>query len=243
MTACRVCASALLAGLLACAAAAEPAPTTAQAALDLAREAHRLRGEHARAAATWAIERQRLEALIVATEAETARLQREVAAAEARTREAETRLAALGSGSDLDTLRARLAAAGTALGDGLRSLSARLPPGAVAVPAVREGEAGFDAAVRALEASERAAGAVTVEVVTGSADGRPEAVKLLRVAGAAAWWVSLDATRAGTIRIDAQGLALVPVDAPAQRAAIIAALLQAESRGTPAVELLPGGGL
>jgi hypothetical protein len=230
-----------LAGLLLLAAAIGAAePSAAREALAQASAAHALRVEAAREAAAWVGERQRLEALIAATNAENQRLAREVEAAEQARRTAEARLAALGDGTELDALRLRLAEAGAALQRGLADLAATLPPGAVAPGSAVGGEAAFDAAVRALEAAERAASTVSVEVVIGDRDGQPEAVKVLRVAGAAAWWVALDGQFAGTLRPAGARPRLVATPDPAVRAAIRAALAQVEGRQTPAVVLLPG---
>lgn len=220
--------------------AADQTPAPAQEALALASSAHRIRLDAAREAAGWTVERQRLEALIRATEAETARLVRDADLAERSTIEAQARLAALGSGSDLDVLRLRLADAGTELARGLAALAVRLPPGAIVAPTASGGESAFDAGIRSLEAAERSAGVVTIEVVTGTRDGCPEAVKLLRVAGAAAWWVSLDGLSSGTVRLGTAQVELVSAG-PDIHAAIVAALGQVEGRSAPGIALLPGG--
>ena len=209
-------------------AAADPAATV----IDELQAANRARAELAREAAAWTGERQRLEALITATAAETARLEREAAAAEARRDAARIALEAFGLASELETLRVRLAEAGASAVTRLRALAATLPPGVVALG----DDTGFDAAVRALEGAERAAATVTVEVVTGSRDGRSEAVKLLRVAGAAAWWVSLDGRSAGTAAMRDGALVLTP--AP-EADAIRQALAQADGRSQPTIVVLP----
>jgi hypothetical protein len=219
-------------------AAVEPAPSAA-ATLDGLRAANAVRAELAREHAAWTGERQRLEALIGATAAEAERLQREADEAEVRRDQAVAQLAALGSGSELDALRLRLGEAGEALAASLAALARTLPPGAVPAPAVRGGEAGFEAAVRALEAAERAAATVAVEVVTGTRDGRAEAVKLLRVAGAAAWWASLDGSAAGTVAVR-DGAVHLAAGTPEARQAILAAIAQAEGRAQPGIVLLPG---
>jgi len=231
----------LLAPLASARGAEPPAPGPAAAALEQLRAANQARGEEARELAAWTLERQRLEALVDATRAETARLEREADQADAARDAARTRLAALGAGSDLEALRARLAEAAARVGADLTALAARMPPGVVpAVADAADGDA-FDAAVRALEGAERAASAVAVDVVTGTRDGRtdaPEAVKVLRVAGAAAWWVSLDGAAAGTLSVRAGAVTLHAVADDAARAAIIAALAQAEGRAQPSIALL-----
>ncbi len=224
--------------------AAEPVATRndpVQATLEGFRAANQERSAQAREMAAWNLERQRLTALIAATKAETARLERDAANATAARDAARTRLAALGTGSDLDAVRARLFQAGEKLKAELTTLAARLPPGIV--PALGQAaEDAFDAGVRALESAERAAGTVAVEVVTGLRSDRAnaqEAVKILRVSGAAAWWVSLDGAAAGTVQVVDGAVRLTPAGDEPGRSAIITALAQAEGRAQPGVVLLP----
>ncbi len=209
-------------------AAADPAT----AVLDELQAANRARADLAREEAAWTAERQRLAALIAATAADTARQEREASSAEARRDAARAAIATLGSADDLEALRTRLAEAGASAAGRLRALAATVPPGVIAL----SDDTGFDAVVRVLEGAERAAATVTVEVVTGTRDGRPEAVKLLRVAGAAAWWVSLDGRAAGTAVMRDGTLALTV--AP-KADAIRQALAQAEGRGQPSIVVLP----
>lgn len=221
-------------------AVAADAADTSAAALEQLRAANIARAELAREEAAWTAERERLSAAIAATRAEVARLERDAADAEAQRDSARAKLAAIGSASDLDTLRTRLGEAGVKLRASLRSLATTVPPGVIAVPGDDlAGEALFDAAVRALDAAERAAGTLGVEVVSGVRDGQSEAVKLLRVAGAAAWWVSLDGTSAGTAKMIDGRLALQAAGDEPTRLGIIAALAQAEGRAHPTVLVLP----
>lgn len=210
----------------------------AAAALEQLRAAGQTRTDLAREESAWTLERSRLLALIEATAAETARLEREAGSAEAVRDAARTRLSALGSGSDLEAVRNRLGEAGTVLSSTLAVVARGLPPGAVPALGEASGEGRFDAVVRALEAAERAAGSVAVEVVTGDRDGRPQAVKMLRIAGAAAWWVALDGSAAGVVEIHDGAVRLRAADAD-EAAAIAGALAQAEGRQPPAVVLLP----
>lgn len=227
-------------------AAAVEAPSTpdaATAAIEQLRATNVARAELAREEAAWKSERERLQAAIAATRAEVARLERDAADAEGQRDGARTRLAAIGATSDLDTLRMRLGEAGVKLRATLKSLTATVLPGVVAVPADDlAGEALFDACVRALDAAERAAGTLGVEVVSGTRDGQSEAVKLLRVAGAAAWWVSLDGKAAGSARVSDGKLLLDAAGDEPTRIAITAALAQAEGRAHPTVLLLPAPG-
>lgn len=211
----------------------------AASALEQLRAANQARSELARESAAWTAERQRLAAIIAATRTDTARLERDATTAEAARDAARTRLAALGSGSDLDALRARLAESGARMTAQLAALARTLPPGAIPLGSGSASEDAFDAAVRTLDGAERSASGLAVEVVTGSRDGRPEAVKVLRVAGAAAWWVSLDGTSAGTLRMVDGATRLEPSDL-AGREAILAALAQAEGRKQPTITVLPG---
>jgi hypothetical protein len=235
----------LLAGLawsLALPLTAADAPDASSATLEQLRAANTARAELAREESAWRLERERLQAAIAATRAELARLERDAGEAEAQRDQARTRLAAIGDTSDLETLRTRLGDSGIKLRTALATLAASLPPGAVPVPADGlAGEAAFDAGVRALDAAERAAGTLAVEVVTGTRAGQSEAVKLLRVAGAAAWWVSLDGTAAGTARMAEGRLQLDPATDEPTRLDITAALAQAEGRAQPTVLVLPVG--
>lgn len=219
--------------LLSCAAllvAADPAAAT----LDELRAANAARAELARETAAWQAEEQRLSALIAATRHEAERLARAATAAEAEQAAAAQRLAALDGAAVAEALRDRLAIAGAAAAQRLAALAATLPPGIV-----QPGDdQGFDAVARALDAAERAAAAVAVEVVTGTRDGRTEAVKLLRVAGAAAWWVALDGSAAGTAARREGALHLTAVPGPPGDA-IRAALAQAEGRAQPGIVVLP----
>lgn len=218
--------------------AVDPAVDSAATALEQLRAANQVRRDQAREAAAWTQERQRLEALIAATKADTARSERDALAAENARDAARQRVAALAGSSDLEALRARLVQAGVRWNAVLAQLAATLPPGVV--PPARAEDDAFDAGVKALDAAERAAGGVAVEVVTGTRDGQPAAVKMLRIAGAAAWWVALDGSAAGTVMVKNGALELQAISGEPERLAIAAALAQAEGRSGPTVVLLPG---
>lgn len=214
-------------------------------ALEQFRAANLARAELAREEAAWRLERERLAALTAAARAEAQRLAAEADEAESQLAESERARAAIGDASDLDRLRSRLGEAGGELAQRLQALARTTVPGAVAPPAQDAGgDADFEAALRALEAAEHAAASVGLEIVTGTRGGRRETVKMLRVAGAAAWWVSLDGAAAGPARMDGGALVLEDADV-AGRAAIILALAQAEGRGHADIALLPApsGGL
>lgn len=205
--------------------------------LEALRSANQARSELARESAAWATERQRLQALIAATNAETVRLERAATLSETARDSAQARLAALGSASVLEAVRAELAGAGSRAKQALEALAARLPPGVM--PRWADDES-FEAAVRVLEAAEQAAGRIAIEVVTGELGTQRLAVKVLRVAGAAAWWMTLDGSQAGIVTITDGAVILTLVD-ESGRAAISAALGQIEGRQTPSVVLLPVG--
>lgn len=215
-------------------------PDASAAALEQLRAANVARAELARAESEWRGERDRLQAAIAATNAELARLQRDATEAEGQRDRARARFTTLGEAGEIDALRARLGEAGIKVTSALAALARSVPPGTIAVPATGlAGEAAFDAALRALDAGERAAGTVTVEVVSGTRDGHPEAVKLLRIAGAVAWWVALDGSAAGTARMVDGGLRLESAHDERARLDITQALAQAEGRAQPTVMFLP----
>ncbi len=117
-------------------------------------------------------------------------------------------------------------------------LARELPPGAVSEPRAG-GEGGFDEAMRALEASERALETVAVEIVPGRLGERTLAVKALRVGGAAAWWLAMDGAEAGTLRRQDGEVVLTPSADPDTRDAIARAIAIVEQRHPAAIELLP----
>lgn len=217
--------------------AAEPADPP-HGILDQLRAADTARSELAREEAAWVIERQRLQALVDSTRAETMRLDREAAAAATARDEAQRRLAeADGAASGIAALRSRLDDAAAATATSLARLGAGLPPGALPRPA----DGGFEAVARAVEAAERTAGEVRVVIATGVRQDRTMAAKVLRAAGAAAWWISLDGLAAGTVRM-VDGAPRFIDAAPAGVAAIRAAVAQAEGRARPELLMLPETG-
>lgn len=221
--------------------AAMAAEDPAAQSLEHLRAANQARSQLAREEAAWTAERDRLRAVIRATRDENQRHERQAAAAEQTRDAARARRQAVEAAGDLAALRRRLADGAAQLDAGLRALAPTLPPGVISAAAVSGGDA-FDAAVRALEAAERAAGTVGIEVVVGERGGRREAVRLLRVGGAAAWWVAVDAASpaAGWARWDAHGLTLIDA-AGEDAAAIQAACAQVDGRMAPGVPVLPLG--
>lgn len=221
-------------------AAAEPSRSDViTASLEQIRVTNQARADLAREEGAWTNEHQRLKAVLAATQAENGRLEREAVATEARRDMARSQLAALGNVSDLDALRTRLAEAGMQLGESLTRIAATLPPGVIPAISATADERGYESVVRALESAERAACTVTVDVVTGERDGKPEAVKALRVAGAIAWWVALDGSAAGTLHCQDGRVKLSTVSDVLARNTIITALAQIDGHGQPGVLLLP----
>ena len=218
--------------------AAAVEPPVAERMLEDLRAANVARSALAGESAAWSAERERLEAALDALQADGRRLAREADAAEAMRDRAVQDLAALGAGGDLEPVQAILAASAARVRERLTALARELPPGAMSEPRAG-GEGGFDEALRALEASERALEKVAVEIVPGRLGERTIAVKALRVGGAAAWWLAMDGAEAGTLgRQDGQVVLTALPDA-ATRDAIARAIAIVEQRQPAAVELLP----
>ncbi|GDY12774.1 hypothetical protein LBMAG53_16520 [Planctomycetota bacterium] len=219
--------------------AVQAGPATAvQATLEHLRAANAARQALAAAQADWQADRERLKALVDGAKAEATRLEAAAIAAEQAEKTAQGKLTASGIEGDLDRLRQRLADAGAALNAQLDQLRLRFPPGTL-TGSTSDTTEPFDAAVARIDAGERAASEVAVEVVTGKKDDKTQAVKLLRVSGAAGWWEALDGAGAGTAQMESGTLRLSEVAEPGQRDAIHRAIAIAEGRSAPAVVLLP----
>jgi hypothetical protein len=223
--------------LIAAVVAAEPpAPLSvprgpADQALEQTLAAGRARQDAATEEQRWHVERERLEALVAAAEAEASRSREEAAQARVRASEAQ---AAVPASSTSERVRQHLEAAALRQREALVALARTHPPGAVAVPA--EGSVEFEAVAASVAASERAATQVTVEVVSGQLAGAPRAAKVLRIAGARAWWLALDGRSGGTVAIRDGVIEFQPVADPAPIADALAAV---EGRGPVRVVLLP----
>jgi hypothetical protein len=223
--------------------AAESSANNAASAIAQLSAANAARVEQAEREAAWNIERQRLLALIAATQAEQARLERAATEAETEREEAIAATKALNDDSDLIKSRSQIAESAERMRVQLQTMASTFPPGSISsIDARITGDALFDDVIRALDSSERAATTISVEVVTGQRDGHTEAVKLLRAAGAAAWWVSFDGQAAGIALMNAGTLQLHASTDRRTIDAIRSALAQAESRSPPALVVLPLGG-
>jgi len=192
--------------------------------------------------AAWAAERERLKLLLESVRAESERFA--ASAAEAR-RQAEPLQADL---NDLEAERQRegrirdmLARLAEELEVGLDEVAAGCPPGLVPAPsgAARDPAERFLAAVQQLEGAERRADEAAVQLVSAELDDQPAAVRLLRAGGAAAWWMSLDAARAGPAVVEDGALRLLPAPSPQDREAIVRAFDIADGRSAPEWALLP----
>jgi hypothetical protein len=211
----------------------ETAPS--QRLIEEIRAANKARAARTAEAAAWAGERDRLDALRTAVEAETSRLNREADTSMAHHAQTSAELAHLAATDEVTTMRHGLAALTATIRTHLAALAATGLPGTVTVPT-----AGGDlpGALAALDATEQAATAVQVDIVTGRLAGTERAVRLLRVAGAAAWWASLDPAdpQGGTAAMVAGELHLTPIADPH---AIRQAIAEADGRAPPGITWLP----
>jgi hypothetical protein len=222
------------------AAALEPTADPASLMLEDLRAANAARAALASESAAWRSERERLQAVIDAVANDGERLDREVKEAERQLAELTAQLKQQGPGAeDIEPIRVALADAAEKIRLHLAALARSLPPGAVSVPAATVGDGAFDDAVRALEISERAATTVAIEIVPGTLAGKPAAVKALRVAGAACWWVAMDGQSAGTLAMKDGAAVLTPVADEAVRESILRAVAIVEGRRPAELLLLP----
>lgn len=222
-------------------AAEPPPPDPVSLALEQLRAANEARSELARETAEWQVERDRLRAVIAATSAERDRLRADAESNEKLSAEAQTKLSALGAGSDLQALEEQLARGAAVHWQRLQDLAAQVPPGifprnTTNAPA---GTGDFDSLAKALDAAERAATGVSVEFVVGQLNGQSTPIKLLRIAGAAGWWISLDETQAGPVELRKGVLELIPANRPDERQAIQKALHIAEGRSPASLVMVP----
>jgi hypothetical protein len=233
------CCAALLTLLSCSVSAVEAQADPAARILEDLRAANVARSALATEESDWRVERERLDAVREAIVADSERLERETLEAEAQRKHSETDLTSLGTGSDdFEPIRVALAESAKTMAAKLSELAKKSPPGAVAVPA-EAGEAAFDDAVRALDATERAASMVSIEVVPGQLGSQAMAVKVLRVAGACAWWIGLDGVDAGTAAIKDGRLELLKATDEADRRAIVRAFAIAEGRHAAELVVLP----
>ncbi len=191
----------------------------------------------------WAVEKEKLELLksTVLREAE----RHKAAAAAARQAEAKLRkrLAKRKGGRQrLESVEAAVDMLCERLEKALADLARRSLPGLVPpdrAAGITEPGRRLAAGVERLEEARRRTKRAGVEVVGGSLGGRRMAVRLLRVGGVAAWWMSLDGKQAGTAAVRDGRVILSAVTEPRDVQAVRKAFAVAEGRETPDWALLP----
>jgi hypothetical protein len=94
-----------------------------------------------------------------------------------------------------------------------------------------------------LQEAERQARKAGIELVSVQLQGEARTVKLLRLGGVMAWWLSLDGAAAGAASIEAGDVQLHVAETPQQAEAIGGAFAIAEGRSAPRWVLLPTEGL
>jgi len=124
----------------------------------------------------------------------------------------------------------------------LATLAARCLPGVVPADrsaGVTDPSRRLAGAVERVNEAQRRTKHCTVEVVGGTLHGRKTAVRLLRMGGAAAWWVGLDGSAVGAAAMRDGQLVLTAATQQADIDAIREAFEVAEGRTTPRWVLLP----
>lgn len=211
-------------------------------ALEDLRAANVARAALAREWQEWQAESERTYALLDTVQSQVSRLRSESASARDATATLAKEVAAAGdSRRRLETLDETFAEQARAIIAALVHAKAVSAPGAVTVPSADgQSRSVFAAAVRALEAAERAASTSSVEIAEGILDAKPRAVTLLRVAGLG-WWSEIDGQRAGFAMpsgSDAPPRLEVVVD-PAFAQAIRHAIATAQGSRPPELFVLP----
>jgi len=237
----------LAAGLLALpfAVGAEEAPAPAlpeRVQAELA-AAHRVRSTLAEEKQAWAMERERLQLLLSAVRRRTDGLKADAADADTTRDALAKRVAELTKAQDsLDAVEAMLDALAETLEKDLGTLAKEALPGLVppdTAAGLTDPARRFDAAVARLDDTTGRLANATVEIVSGTLEGQEATVKLLRVGNAAAWWLALDGSRAGTARQTDGALALKPLESAEAVEAIQKAFAVAEGRAAPDWVVLP----
>lgn len=229
---------------LACASLASVAPahaetSTADRAIELLRAANEARAENAAEAQRWQEEQARLRLLVQSLRDEARRIEARAADLRAEIERLEARQEAEGPRGDRLAALERLARAQVErIHDALDALEGRALPGAVPERG-DAADADLEAARARLEAAERRAEQVTVELADGRLDGESLRVELLRVGGAVGWWCSLDGTSAGVAQVRQGALQLEPPPEPRDAEAILSACRIAKGRAAPELVTLP----
>jgi hypothetical protein len=212
-------------------------PDLAQQALESIRAANAARTAASSDKEAWRTERDRLEALLEVMNNEAQRLGQENAEAEKARLTADTEVKRLDADVSLAHAQHTLADTATLVHARLAQLAATLPPGAVVVPPAPGTD--LDEGIHALTMSERAAATLSIEVVPGQIEGHDVAVKLLRVSGAAAWWLAMDERHAGMAAMVNGHLTLTETSDGKAIEAIRRAITITEGRQSGGIVLLP----
>ena len=233
----------LLAAPAAVWAATKQAPSVAEQTMAELRAAHAARAARLREAQDWALERQRLQVLQAAVEAETKRLADNAAEAKRQAAKLRERLkAAEATQKRLEAVEAMIDTLAERLEQALEALGAATIPGVVPLDTaagITDPAARLAAGVQRISDAEQRAREPGIELVTGSLLGQPATVKLLRIGGVAAWWMTLDCERTGTAAVEGGKLVLRPAGMVDEAAAIKRAFAIAEGRAAPHWVLLP----
>ncbi len=190
----------------------------------------------------WQMEKQRLQLLRDTILRRAEQLDEEAGKARQQADELQQELAARHAAEeDLQAAREMLERLTEQVSDDLRDLGRRTPPGFVpgrqADGGDEEGE--FQAALRRVETAMRRAESAGVELVSATLDGEGTTVRLLRIGGVAAWWMSLSGDRVGWAERREGRLQLQAVASPGSAAAIVQAFDIAEGRVAPQWVSLP----
>ena len=190
----------------------------------------------------WQMEKQRLELLRDTILRRAEQLDEEAGKIRQQADELQQELAARHAAEeDLQAAREMLKRLTEQVSDDLRDLGRRTPPGFVpgrqADGGDEEGE--FQAALRRVETAMRRAESAGVELVSATLDGEDTTVRLLRIGGVAAWWMSLLGDRVGWAERREGRLQLQAVTSPGSAADIVRAFDIAEGRLAPEWVSLP----
>jgi len=222
---------------------AAPTPSTADRALLDLQAADAARAELVREDQAWADERASLELLADAVESEAKRLAAEAAEARARAANLRTQAADVGErGRRLAAVLAAFDALARRVESALDDVRAHALPGLVPEADVLAGADGAErltAALRRLDEAEHQARRAAVELVAGELAGQAVTVRLLRAGAVAAWWVSLDGSRAGTARVQQGRVVLTPAPTADAAARIRTAVAVAQGHLAPRLVTLP----
>lgn len=201
------------------------------------RAANEARSHQGTEVAAWRAESDRLVVAIDGLQTELKRAQQELAVAESQRDLMRIEHQRLGAG-DVPAAQKVIAEAAAALRIKLQAAALTLPPGTLVVPA----DDTIEAAIKAIELSERALSQISVEIAAGHRIGDPvgskTAVRLLR-AGSLAWWTVLDGQESGSAAMVDGHLELTPTADGFDRDQIRRAIAIAEGRASGEPVSLP----